>query len=265
MNGNRSFFDRFRRNKYFGKYRGIVVNNDDPKNLCRLRANVPEIFHEESTNWALPCMPYGGLPKQGMFMVPDVGALVWIEFEAGDISRPIWAGTYWTKQGEQEPTTRMIQTKSGHILQFDDEEGKEKIRLLHSSGAGLGIDSNGSISLTDESGGKFKLNAYKEEITLEDANGNKIEFSDSGILVENKFGIVLEMADGKITLDAPTILLKGNVRLGDEGGEPFIKGQSFLSLFATHIHTVSPVVGGPSSPPIPQREVSTLSTTVKSI
>ena len=66
--------------------------------------------------------------------------------------------------------------------------------------------------------------------------------------------------------EAPKIVLKGSqVHLGDEGGEPVIKGQSFLSLFATHIHTVAPVVGGPTSPPIPQGEMSTLSTTVKTI
>lgn len=265
MNGKRGFFDRFRRNKYFGMYRGTVVNNDDPKKLCRIRASVPSLLGEQLTGWALPCMPYGGVPKQGMYMVPDVGAQVWIQFEAGNIRNPIWVGTYWIKSWEPELTTRLIQTQSGHVLQFDDEEGKEQIRLKHSSGAGLWIDKNGSVSMADDSGGKLKLNAYKEEITLEDANGNKIELSDSGILVENKFGIVLEMADGKITLDAPTILLKGGqVHLGDEGGEAIIKGQSFLQLFATHVHTVAPVVGGPTSPPIPQGEISTLSTTVKS-
>ena len=69
-----------------------------------------------------------------------------------------------------------------------------------------------------------------------------------------------------ITAEAPKIVIKGGqVHLGDEGGEPVIKGQSFLSMFATHIHTVAPVVGGPTSPPIPQGEISTLSTTVKTI
>jgi len=55
------------------------------------------------------------------------------------------------------------------------------------------------------------------------------------------------------------IVLDGNqVMLGGAGGEPLIKGQSFLSLFATHVHTSSPS-GGPTSPPLPQGEMSTLS------
>ena len=168
MNGSKKPGKRETTTKYFGMYRGTVAKNDDPKKLCRIRASVPSLLGDQLTGWALPCMPYGGVPKQGMYMVPDVDAHVWIQFEAGDIGNPIWVGTYWEKSWEPEPITRLIQTQSGHILQFDDEEGKEKIRLVHSSGAGLRIDSNGSVLLTDDSGGKFKLNAYKEEITLED-------------------------------------------------------------------------------------------------
>jgi hypothetical protein len=50
------------------------------------------------------------------------------------------------------------------------------------------------------------------------------------------------------------------VNIGGAGGEPLIKGMSFLSLFATHMHTCT-APGSPTSPPIPQGEMSTLSTT----
>ena len=259
MNGSKRPGIRETTKKYFGMYRGTVAENDDPKKLCRIRASVPSLLGDQLTGWALPCMPYGGVPEQGFYMLPDVGAHVWIEFEAGDIGKPIWVGTFWEKGWEQGPSTRLIQTQSGHILQFVDDSGNEQIRLKHSSGAGLSIDRNGSVSLFDDLGAKIKLNAHKEKITVEDANGNRIELSDSGILIENKFGNVVEMADGKITLDAPKILLKGMVHLGDEGGEPIIKGFEFLSMFATHIHT------GDNVPPMPQGEMSSLSTTVRTI
>ena len=29
---------------YFGKYRGIVTDVDDPENLCRIRATVPAVL-----------------------------------------------------------------------------------------------------------------------------------------------------------------------------------------------------------------------------
>ena len=73
--------------RFFGPYRGIVTDNDDPSGLMRIRARVPEIFGELETPWALPCVP------PGVRSVPEIGTLVWIEFEAGDPSRPIWMGT----------------------------------------------------------------------------------------------------------------------------------------------------------------------------
>lgn len=61
----------------------------------------------------------------------------------------------------------------------------------------------------------------------------------------------------------PNVIVRGDqVNLGGDNGEPILKGQSFLNLYSTHIHTTAPVVGGPTSPPISQGEKSTLSTVV---
>ena len=55
---------------------------------------VPEVLGEIPSGWALPCAPYAGTAR-GFFAVPPIGAGVWIEFEAGDVSRPIWTGGWW--------------------------------------------------------------------------------------------------------------------------------------------------------------------------
>jgi len=259
--------------KRYGKYRGIVTDNKDPQKLARLKLRVPSVLAKQDTGWALPCLPYGGTAQQGMFMVPDVDAQVWVEFEEGDIHRPIWVGTFWQQEGDppvdatkEEPTTRLLQTVSGHILQFDDENGKERFRLHHPTEAEMVIDPSGTISLTDASGAVLRMDAENNKIVVEDANGNTMTMDNSGTKVEDSNGNIIEMATTGITVEAQKIVIKGSqVHLGNEGGEPVIKGQSFLSMFATHIHTVAPVVGGPTSPPIPQGEMSTLSTTVKTI
>jgi uncharacterized protein involved in type VI secretion and phage assembly len=257
----------------FGKCRGFVINNKDPEKRGRLKLRIPSVLGTQESDWALPCLPYGGFDQQGMFFVPDIEAQVWVEFEEGDISRPIWVGTFWQQESDvpkdaarDEPTTRMFRTSSGHILQFDDEDGEEKFRLFHPAEAEMIIDKNGTISLTDASGAELKMDAENSEITVEDANGNVITMNSSGTKIEDSNGNVIEMVASGITVDAPKVVVKAStVHLGGEGGEPVIKGQSFLSLFATHIHTVAPVVGGPTSPPIPQGEMSSLSTTVKTI
>ena len=76
-------------NKFYGKYRGKVTDNTDPLMQGRIRANVPAVFGEEDTGWALPAAPYGG-SGVGFFFVPPVDANVWIEFEGGDPDYPIW-------------------------------------------------------------------------------------------------------------------------------------------------------------------------------
>lgn len=82
------------RQRVYGMYRGTVMENTDPLSMGRIKAFVPEVLQGVPTGWATPCAPVAGL-KAGFFSVPAIGSGVWIEFEAGDVSRPIWVGGYW--------------------------------------------------------------------------------------------------------------------------------------------------------------------------
>ncbi|MGH6965250.1 MAG: phage baseplate assembly protein V [Phenylobacterium sp.] len=116
------------RERVYGKYRGTVMNVLDPLNQGRLMAMVPQLLGAMPTGWATPCAPYAG-PLSGFFSVPPVGAGVWIEFEGGDVSRPIWVGGYWAA-GEQPieplsapptlPTTKIWRSDLGHTVSMDD-------------------------------------------------------------------------------------------------------------------------------------------------
>ena len=65
----------------FGKYRGKVVDNNDPDKRGSVRVVVPAVMGEKEL-WALPCVPYAG-PDVGFFAIPPVDASVWVEFENG--------------------------------------------------------------------------------------------------------------------------------------------------------------------------------------
>ena len=81
--------------RFHGKYLGIVVDNEDPKRLSRIRVQVPEVLGEETSGWCLPCSPYAG-SGVGLAAVPPVGSLVFVEWSAGDTTRtPIWSGGMW--------------------------------------------------------------------------------------------------------------------------------------------------------------------------
>lgn len=247
--------------RFYGKYRGFVADNEDPDKRARLRLRVPSVLGTETTGWALPCLPFGGLADQGFFAVPEVDAQVWVEFEEGDLTCPIWTGTFWQTSADvpaeaalSPPTTRLLKTPSGHLLQFDDEEDKERFFLHHPKGSELEIDEKGIVTLTDSEGATLILDADAGTVTLADANGNTLTMEAAGTTVEDANGNKIEMASAGITVSGKKIVVKGDqVTLGGEAGEPVIKGQSFLALFATHVH---PSAMGPTGPPTPQGEMS---------
>ena len=116
--------------RIYGKHRGLVVDNQDPLNLGRLQASVPDVLGESPSGWALPCAPYAG-PQCGLFTIPPIDAGVWIEFEGGDVSRPIWTGTWWgigevpvdqTGAAPTQTTTKILRSDVGLIIALDDAE-----------------------------------------------------------------------------------------------------------------------------------------------
>ena len=129
--------------RFYGKYPAVVTDTDDPLGVGRLRARVPAVLGEDvTTGWALPCAPFGGGTDRGFLVVPEVGDTVWIEFVAGDVSRPVWTGAFWgdpestggqddlgEATGAEVPThdgdgagpgLGVIRTKGGHRVVFDD-------------------------------------------------------------------------------------------------------------------------------------------------
>ena len=177
----------------FGKYRGFVASNKDPDQLGRLQLLIPSVLGTEVTNWALPCLPFGGSAGVGWFAIPEQDAQVWVEFEEGELRRPIWVGTFWQKSGDAPadaqktpPTTRLLQTPAGHILQFDDEDSKEQIRLHHAGGAELLIDENGTITITDQAGNTITLDADQQQIAIADTNDNAITMTATAVKIERR-------------------------------------------------------------------------------
>ena len=113
--------------RFYGKYRGLVVTNADPTQTGRLKALVPEVLGEIPSGWALPCQPFTGTGA-GLYAVPQTGAGVWIEFEAGDTSRPIWSGGWWAAgevpmdelQTPSLPTRKILRSELGLMVSLDD-------------------------------------------------------------------------------------------------------------------------------------------------
>jgi uncharacterized protein involved in type VI secretion and phage assembly len=253
----------------FGKYRGFVSDNADPDKLARVKLRVPALLGDAQTGWALPCLPCGGLSQQGLFSVAGVGAQVWVEFEGGNLDFPIWSGTFWQQPGDapaeaqDPPTTLALRSGKGHLVLLEDQDDAEQLKLLHCAGAMLDLDTDGNVVLADSNGARLTLDSGNNKAVLEDANGNTLTLSSQGATLADANGNTLEMTASGVKLSASaSITIDGaQLLLGGSGGEPLIKGTSFLALFATHVH---PTAMGPSGPPIPQGEMSSLSSKVMS-
>ncbi|MFW5332287.1 phage baseplate assembly protein V [Hydrogenophaga sp. ZJX-1] len=85
--------------KFYGKYRGMVISNVDPMQQGRLMVQVPDVGGLIPGTWAMPCVPIAGI-QNGMFALPIPGSGVWVEFEQGDPDFPIWVGGFWGSAAE---------------------------------------------------------------------------------------------------------------------------------------------------------------------
>jgi phage baseplate assembly protein gpV len=124
------------------KIRGVqlatVVDNKDGEGNpgFRVKLKFSWLNEQESTFWARIALPMAG-PDRGTYVLPEIDDQVLVVFEHGNINRPIVIGALWSKQ--QEPVevnqsgknnTKLIKSRSGHRIIFDDKDGAEKITIV---------------------------------------------------------------------------------------------------------------------------------------
>jgi Type VI secretion system/phage-baseplate injector OB domain len=140
--------------KFWGKYRGTVVNNIDPEQRGRLIVMVPDVLTLVPSTWAEPCTPLAGPtgPPMGVYMVPPIGAGVWVEFEQGDPDYPIWVGCRWgassdvptlAKAGLPISPSIILQTAGQNCIVISDVPGPTGGIMLRCGGSTLTITQTG--------------------------------------------------------------------------------------------------------------------------
>ncbi|MBO9205501.1 MULTISPECIES: phage baseplate assembly protein V [Niastella] len=162
--------------QYFGKYRGTVVNNIDPEMRGRLILNVPDVLNVVPSSWAEPCVPLAGPtgPPMGVYMVPPIGAAVWVEFEHGDPNRPIWVGCRWGAASDVPPLARAGLPVSPNVV-------------MQTVGQNTFVISD----LPGPTGG----------IMLKSATGASIIVNDTGIYIQNGKGASIVMVGPSVSIN----------------------------------------------------------------
>jgi uncharacterized protein involved in type VI secretion and phage assembly len=157
------------RGRFYGKYRGKVYQVD-AKHVPRIRALVPAVLGNQPTGWCMPCVPYAG-QKVGIAFMPEKGAGVWIEFEGGDVSFPIWTGCFWHDDELPDrlaPAVKVIKTPGNAQIVLDDKNHTITVtdtheNQVHMDSKGVTIvRSKGKIAVLED---KVSANNGAMEIT----------------------------------------------------------------------------------------------------
>lgn len=165
-------------NRYYGLYSGTVVNNVDLMQTGRIMVTVPDVGGITPSTWAKPCVPFSG-KQMGAFMVPQIGAGVWVQFEAGDPGKPVWTGGFW---GEGEVPALAL--------------------------AGVPADPNivlqtalqNSLVVSD-------LPGPTGGIMLKSTTGATIIVNDTGIYIQNGKGASIVLAGPSVTINAGALVI----------------------------------------------------------
>jgi uncharacterized protein involved in type VI secretion and phage assembly len=154
--------------RYFGVYPALVTDiTRDHDGLGRIEVRFPWLGGAGADVRALAtlCTPYAD-DDQGFEMVPAVGSQVVVAFEAGNLRRPYVIGACWNGQEHlpQDPEAlnnkRLIKTRSGSLLEFDDTAAACKVTISMQSGHQLVLaDAGQEVKLVHSNGCTIKINA----------------------------------------------------------------------------------------------------------
>ena len=149
------------RNRFFGKYRGVVTDVD--ASTMRVKASVPAVLGQQPSGWARPSVPFAG-PSMGFAFLPEVGTGVWIEFEGGDVSYPIWVGCYWHDGDQPSDATSSV------------------LAIVTKAGQKVLLDTSGTITVSDQNGNTVTLDS--SGISLQGAS-QSVALANAGVNINN--------------------------------------------------------------------------------
>lgn len=161
--------------QYYGVYRGIVANNQDPKNLGRLQLKCPAVYGEDTyEEWAFPKGIFAG-KGIGSFWIPNNGDMVWVSFEGGDPRFPIWEYGWWRDEDKidgAKPEIKVLQSTKKHRIELDDENNLIRVKDMH--GNIVELNENG-VSIVSENISLGSLNESAEPAVLGDTLHNLLK------------------------------------------------------------------------------------------
>ncbi|HEY0176309.1 MAG TPA: phage baseplate assembly protein V [Pedobacter sp.] len=156
---------------------GIVKQNDDPENFGRVKV---ELLWQKSlnltTDWIRVLTPDAGssdlvTQNRGYVFVPEVGDQVIVGFRYNDPNRPFVMGSIFQGKtaagGLEQNHIKSMTTRSGHLIEFDDNEDTQGIKITDSHKNSILIDTKGN-NITITALETMTLNAKNMQINVQE-------------------------------------------------------------------------------------------------
>ena len=204
-----------------------VIDTDDPEAMGRVKVQFFWQNGIDTTPW-LRVAHLMSSSDQGVYFVPEIDEVVFVDFEFGNPDLPFVRGSMYT--GSDRPGSELFRsdnvikgiiTKGGNHIIIDDSDGKEKIRIFNKAIQNeitLSLDGEPVISVKSE--GTIKLEAKEIEMKAEKISMN----AQQDWTVETNKGSI--EAKAKMQIGGATVnvegksqtSIKGNAQLALEGG-----------------------------------------------
>ncbi|MDC7220313.1 MAG: phage baseplate assembly protein V [Spirochaetales bacterium] len=218
----REQYEENKRKQHFGF--GIVVDNQDPDGLGRIKVSLPMTAKDYVSRWIWVCHSYAG-NGAGVAVLPDINDQVLCAFINGNIHHPVCLGSMYTPRhrppiaDNADNNIKAIKTKSTYLV-MDDTPGEERMEASIKDGQIRIVMDTQGIHLTNELG-PIKMKCRK--MTIKGAGGTRwVTQADTTINVGGNLNINTNSeaaltCGGNVTLQASTVNLKGSTGVTAEG------------------------------------------------
>lgn len=133
-------------------YIGTVVDNNDPKQLGRIKCNIPELMEGTADNLPWITQKNNSLLSGGdsSFYIPKVGDKIIIEFKYGDIYTGEYSGAYITQDSKPSAFSASYPDEGGLSfsgLNLVHNRSDNQTTITHPSGTIIKINPDGKVEI----------------------------------------------------------------------------------------------------------------------
>lgn len=194
----------------------VVSNTEDPDKLGRIKVTFPTIDGALESHWARVLRPAAGKGAEsgtgphGLYWPHEVGDEVVVGFLGDHPELPVVLGALWSKARPAPVPAgnlldhRVVQSRAGHILRFDDTKDAEKLEIVAAKA--------------------------KNAITLSTAEGAVTIAAETKLEIKVGADITLTLAEGEVTLTCKKLVVKDASDVSIAGGSIAVEADQGLTL-----------------------------------